>query len=271
MGLNFLNVQDFWGATELSPHELLRAQREPGTAKRQKCRRKRPGWSHTQPKHRHKHTHWALKPSWKEGKHLFSEIPFSPSIPLKPGCSSGIWILLTSSFLRASSCSCFSLAILWALSASAFLRSSCSFSLARFSKLARMLLVLLATVTWKRIQVKSCLRFYIKVAWNEFLLQILLFWAHGPVREVLLSSSPFPAQTSCAPRVFQKNLCNASPSSPSWYKLHHSPTQFILPYSFLLLTLFILPSVILTSLKRKNKLEQSKTTSKGGRQRIWGC
>lgn len=92
---------------------------------------------------------WSFK-GQLERRNLFSEIPFSPSTALKAGCSNGIWILLTSSFLRASSCSCFSLAILWARSASAFLRSSCSFSLARFSKLARMLLVLLATVTWKR-------------------------------------------------------------------------------------------------------------------------
>lgn len=52
---------------------------------------------------------------------------------------------LTSSCLRASSCSRRSRAILCALSASAFRRSSCSFSFARFSKFALMLLVLLLT------------------------------------------------------------------------------------------------------------------------------
>lgn len=52
---------------------------------------------------------------------------------------------LTSSCRRASSCSRRSFAILCALSASAFRLSSCSFSFARFSKLALMLLVLLLT------------------------------------------------------------------------------------------------------------------------------
>lgn len=262
------------GTTELSPHELLSAQRGSGTAKTQKHRRKRPGWSHTQLKHRHKHALGALKPSWKEGKLLFSKIPFFHSIELKPGCSSGIWILLTSSFLRASSCSCFSLAILWALSASAFLRSSCSFSLARFSKLARMLLVLLATVTRKRIQGKSRLRFCIKVAWNEFELQISAFLPSDLiVKSVISLFLPPPSQLKpLVHHISKKTLCNASPSSPSWYSLHHCPTRFIFPYFFLILMLFSLPSLTLMSLKRKqNKLEQSKTTSKGGRKSIWGC
>lgn len=52
-----------------------------------------------------------------------------------------------------------------------------------------------------------------------------------------------------------KNLCNAPPSPPSWYSSHHYPTQFILPYSFL-----ILPFLTLMSLKRKkpnwNKAKQ---------------
>lgn len=56
MGLNSLNTQGLLGTTELSPQELLCAQRECGTAKRQKDRRKKPGWSQTQLKHRHKHT-----------------------------------------------------------------------------------------------------------------------------------------------------------------------------------------------------------------------
>lgn len=156
MGLNFLNMQSLLGTTELSPHELLRAQRACGTARRQKCSRKRPGSRQTQPKHRHKHTPRALKASWKEGT-FPQRFPFLPALHWNQAAPMGFEILLTSSFLRASSCSCFSLAILWALSASAFLRSSCSLSLARFSKLARMLLVLLAAVTWKRTQVKSCL------------------------------------------------------------------------------------------------------------------
>lgn len=57
---------------------------------------------------------------------------------------------LTCSCLRASSCSCLSFAILCALSASAFRRSSCSFSFARFSKFALMLLVLLFTTEGRR-------------------------------------------------------------------------------------------------------------------------
>lgn len=57
---------------------------------------------------------------------------------------------LTSSCLRGSSCSCLSFATLCALSASAFRLSSCSFSFARFSKLALMLLVLLFTADGSR-------------------------------------------------------------------------------------------------------------------------
>lgn len=57
---------------------------------------------------------------------------------------------LTCSRLRASSCSCFSFAVLWAFSASTFRLSSCSFSFARFSKFARMLLVLLFTTEGRR-------------------------------------------------------------------------------------------------------------------------
>ena len=63
--------------------------------------------------------------------------PGAPGPPAPP--------TLTSSCRRAASCSCRSWAILCARSASAFRRSSCSFSFARFSKFALMLLVLLFT------------------------------------------------------------------------------------------------------------------------------
>lgn len=200
-------------------------------------------------------THTSSFKGQLERRNLSSKVPFSPSIALKPGCSNGIWNLtdlqLPPSLLLLLLLPGHSLGSLSFCLPSVFLLSL----LGQVLKVSSDAACFIGSCNMEKNS--SQIMFNIKLAWNEFLLQISPFLPSELIvqsEKSYLFLPPLPSSNLLYNLfLFQKNICNASPSSPSWYSLQHYSTQFILPYSFLILMLLIPPSLTLMSLKRKKQ------------------